>query len=108
MKRTKSRIPPGDKPLWRNRSGTYTTPDGTRVGPGGLFRANEDEIPDVFMDALIPVDHTPSRDGQPPALYELQKVGVGWYDIVDEQGKTINEKRLRKNDALELLKSLTG
>jgi hypothetical protein len=45
---------------------------------------------------------------QTPAThsYEIKEKGGNWFDIVDENGKVINEKSLRKKDAEEMLKAL--
>jgi hypothetical protein len=44
----------------------------------------------------------------PPAThtYKLQPKGVGWFDIVDENGKLITSKSLRKKEADEMIKAL--
>ncbi len=43
--------------------------------------------------------------GNSPNEITMEHVGAGWYDVM-LNGKTKNEKKLRKTDALELLASL--
>jgi hypothetical protein len=74
-----------------------------------VFEATEAEIPKAFRDVVVPVAPLP----EPPALevisggYQVRSRGPGWYDVVNAQGKVVNENALRQADAQELLERLT-
>jgi len=83
------------------------------IKQGQTFWAYWDDIPNAFAGDFEPVEpqckeefkeHQIITDKRP--YYKLQFVGAGWYDVVDSEGKVLNEKRLRKTEAIELLDSL--
>lgn len=106
MKRTRTTrtvIPPGDKPLWKNLSGTYTTKDGVTYKAGDYFRAEEKEIPKLFRDTIVRVEE---KTDNPPA-YKITRRVSGWYDVVDAKTfEPVNKQALRKPEAEALLEEL--
>lgn len=104
MRRTKTVIPVGEAPLWRNLYGTYTTKAGRTYGPGEYFRAEENEIPKLFRDSLERVEE---KKPEPPR-FEIRKRSTGWYDVFDLKTQTpVNEQALRKQEAEELYNQKT-
>ena len=96
-------------------SGSHRLPNGTIVGPGEVFEATPDEIPMAFRDVIRAVSpeelqvlsEPPPITTIPPA-YKIKSRGPGKWDVVDGQGKAVNEKPLTRNDAEGLVKSLGG
>jgi len=86
------------------------------IKPGELFDARPEEIPELFRDVIIPLDPALNAEADVPAQkkapsklqYFVQKreKGVGYYDVVDKNGKPQNEKALRKGEAEELIAEL--
>lgn len=106
-----------DKKLrWlKNGGGTFRAIiDGQRriIKPNEKFSAYEHEIPASFRDSIVCLDKIPSPDterlkSEPVRKeYTLQAKGVGWYNIIDSEGKVLNEKALRQQEAKEMLESL--
>lgn len=107
-----------------------------KVGFGETFDAYEWEIPDAFKDSFIlikenepkkekPVekvkepeqeeipDEVEDKPEEPKDIaYRAKKVSTGWYDVLatDSEGneKRMNEKKLRKEAAEELVRELAG
>jgi hypothetical protein len=79
-----------------------------------IFEAYPSEIPKAFRDSIIPLEKqsnnkVPNPVAPVPVLktkYSPKHVSGGWYDIVDDNGKVINEKKMRKEEAQELIKEL--
>jgi hypothetical protein len=91
------------------------------IKPGQEFYAREDEIPPSFRDTIKPVDPTGKQvtvkqaeqkekkeETKAAPKYELRHRGGGWWNVVNEDGKVINEKALKKEEAEELLTDLTA
>lgn len=86
------------------------------IKPGQVFYAKPEEIPEGFKDLVIPIDPVAvqrkqiekdavvAKTGAP--VYELRHRGGGWFDVVDEDGKAMNESALKKVEAEELMESL--
>lgn len=93
---------------WRNLSGSFYF--GNRIiKPNEIFLARESAIPKAFMDTIILVGERPATPENPVPTtnqFSLRDRGPGWYDIVDENGKVINENALRKREAEALIESL--
>lgn len=47
------------------------------------------------------------NDDPPKVTYEIEKITIGWYNVVDSDGKVMNEKKLRKVAADALVESLS-
>jgi hypothetical protein len=91
-----------------------------------VFTAEPHEIPEAFEDTIIEVDKKPTRtraskvsekqpEKQPepeaeekPAVYTKQeRENKGWFDVMGEDGKAVNEKGLRETEADELIEQLS-
>jgi hypothetical protein len=87
------------------------------IKPGQVFTARESEIPSAFMRSLQRMDVFVPDTTQPQKVEKQEVVPVNptyflkhrngsWYDIVDRQGKRLNEKALQKDAAEALLEQL--
>lgn len=99
-----------DKIKWKKLGGgSFRMASGRIIKQNQVFEATEAEIPKGFRDVIVPVDPIP----EPPALevvpggYQVRSRGPGWYDVVDAQGKVVNEGALRQADAQKLLEDLS-
>ena len=123
MKRTKAQ-------KWRLAGGGffYATINGKKriIKPGQIFEARSEEIPEGFRDVIFPVSEDkealiPSpiqpkeepkevepipAEEAPEPKYFIEKRAAGYFNVVDVNGKVMNEKALRKDAADELLASL--
>ena len=114
--------------------GTFlATIDGKKkyIKPGEVFSAKLSEIPVNFRDVIKPMDgvalpvEEPVKEKAPapkpitpkstdvvmptPSVevkYEVKFRGGGYYNVVDQDGKVINEKALRQEAANALLETL--
>lgn len=112
MKRTKGKTaapPPPGAIQWRNKGGTFRMP-GKIIKPNQTFWAKEHEVPQAFRDVIIPVNPIPESSGVTVATagYRLREKSAGLFDIVDGQGKILNEKALPKEEAQVILDKLIG
>lgn len=103
---------PGKKLIrWKNTGGSFHF-GGRIIKPNQTFEADREDIPDAFMDTLIPLDNIPEvvDVSKQPAItkdnFNLHHRGGGWYDVVDKDGKAINEKAMKRDEAQELLENL--
>lgn len=82
------------------------------IKPGQIFSARADEIPKAFLDTCIPLDEVPVVPESPAIIlkneYKIVLKGKSkfLYDVVDDNGKVINEKGLTKEVAENLVKDL--
>lgn len=121
MERTKKADP--DAILWKKIGGAsvhLTIMDRPKiVKPGETFYARVDEIPTAFRDMIVPVDPLGSKvtvkeaveavkieEAEAKSIYNLKHRGGGWWDVVNEDGKRVNESAMKKPEAEELLNSL--
>lgn len=113
MRRTKNKQENNDGKVWWRKlgSGSFTMGNGKIVKPNERFRAKPEDIPNNFRDVVIPLDQLPEE--KPPVTqpldqqYKIETKSPGWYNIVDVNGKIINEKALRDHEAKEMLVGLT-
>ena len=105
--------------LWKKiGAGSFRMANLKYIKPGQIFEATEEEIPVAFRDLIVRVDGDAS-----PSPVEVEKKlddvakeaseytlkargGGGWYDVVDINGKVVNEKALKQDAALELINTL--
>lgn len=78
------------------------------IKPGQKFKARPSEIPEAFRDIILPLENIPK---EPPLkvdepTYEIVHKGSGWYNVVDGDGKIMNEKAMRPEEAEELVRNL--
>ena len=122
-----------EKVKWVNKGGgsLYANIGGKVkiIKPGEVFSASLHEIPDAFRDVLRlvdpeakivpevktapkpapkPVPVEPVAEEETPTALEYSVVArsAGYWDVVDKDGKVMNEKALRAAAAEELAKSL--
>ncbi len=84
--------------------------DRRKIKPGDVFMAAPEDVPMAFRDTiklLGPVEAEKEPDVITVRTYSLEKRGA-WYDILDDTGKKMNEKGLKKEDAEAMIKSLSG
>ena len=76
------------------------------------FMARPGEIPVVFRDVIKPVDPKLLTEEQPLGVvtggYHIKSTGPGWYAVFDINGKRVNEKALRVEQARAMLEDLQG
>ena len=98
---------------WRKISGTLILRDKTVIRPGQTFMARPEDIPKVFRDTIVPVnpDDLPDPAGPPPIepeppSYTIKTIGPGRYNVLDGQGKPVNERPMTLADAERLVENL--
>jgi len=79
--------------------------------PGQTFWAYPEDIPEVFRDTVIPVGQGSEQQEEPLKVstteYSLSpRPTGGWFDVLDGNGKKVNEKALKRVDALKLIDML--
>jgi hypothetical protein len=100
---------------WRKIGGGSFRIHGKIIKPNEKFKAASSEIPKAFRNVVIPLENIPEVSQPSKAvvpgkipIYQLkQKERAGWFDIVNEHGKAINEKPLKEEDAVQLLNDLS-
>lgn len=96
--------------------GSFRMASGKIIKPGQVFTAREDEIPTAFRNVVVPLDVTlvspveaePEVVKVAKAEYTVvsRKSSKSWFDVVNAEGKVLNEKALKKEQAEELVKTL--
>lgn len=85
------------------------------IKPGEVFQAALTDIPKAFMDCLICMDPDDlakeeeivyAADKNIPDQFSLIEVGNELWDVINKEGKAINEEPLLKEDAEALLNTL--
>lgn len=99
---------------WINRGATFrmgTDKDARIIKPNQKFQADPEEIPKMFRDIIIPVDVTQAAQ----AGVQVRQIAYGYrikerddhnFDIVDAQGKVINETPMDEEKAKKVLARL--
>lgn len=86
------------------------------IKPKQRFQARLEDIPVAFRDTIKPSGWEPKEKttapkdipGKGPVLRKVQrKNSKVWFDVVNEEGKPINEKALREQAADELIEQLS-
>lgn len=100
-----------EKIRWRKfGKGSFRMANGRIIKPGQVFIASPSEIPEGFRDTIVALDELPEE--KPLEVvegnYRIKSRGPGWYDVLDSQGKKVNEQALRQDEAKALLESLMG
>jgi hypothetical protein len=102
---------------WKKTGGgTFRLYNGKIVKKNEVFFAPIHLIPKAFRDTVKPVDKEGidiinQEKKEVPLegkshVYSLQSPAKGWWNIVDGNGKVLNEKSLREAVAKEMLKTL--
>ena len=111
---------------WKKIGGGSLRFKGKIIKPNQTFQATKEEIPKGFLDLVVPTDFVkgdPTSPRRKPAqgtsidpkikavevVYTVQarETGGGWYDVVDSNGKALNEKALKKDIAEKLVHDLS-
>lgn len=121
MERTKKVETPvvGETRLrWRKTGGGSLRWHNKIIKPGEIFLAHAEDLPKAFMDSLVCLDPIEVQKEKkavqekvvaPPVLYKLEKdtKSKSHWNVVNEEGKPINETPLEKEHAEALLTSLS-
>lgn len=88
------------------------------IKPGEVFSADLEELPKSSMDLLVCLDSADlqkvvksekAREPFVPVVYTLKKVkGTDLWNLIDSEGKALNEKPLSKVSAEELLNGVNA
>ena len=104
-----------DPRIWYRKVGGGSLRFGNRiVKPGEKIQLDPSEVKPAWKDLLIPLSEVPVKKEAPIKLditksaYSLKQRGEGglWWDVVDSQGKVVNDKALRKEKAEEYIKDM--
>jgi len=117
MERTKT-VESGanEKPLWKKVGGGSFRLGNRLIKRGETFAAYQVDIPPAFRDTVIrltegtevPAVQAPVIQDAVVPVYTLQsRNGSSWYDVIDANGKPVNEKAMQKKAAEQLIESLT-
>ena len=99
-----------EKLRWRKiGGGTFRMANGKIIKPNQVFSAAIEDIPEGFRKIVVPLSQLPDEVSLvvDSGKYEVQAASPGWYNVIDAQGKVINEKSLRQAAAKELIESLS-
>ena len=98
--------------MWKKVGGGSLRLNGKIIKPGQVFSATPEQIPVAFKDLIMPLEQVRLKD-EPvivPAklVYELKPRGKSksLFDVVDKNGKVLNEKALTKEVAQNLIDDL--
>lgn len=112
MERTKG---VSDVIRWKKMGGGAFMLNGRLIKPGQVFTARVDQIPKSFRDVCVPLDSIPEPPAPEPievkpSAYTVKARGDSklWFDVVDSNGKVINEKALKKEAAEQFAKDLSA
>ena len=104
-----------DKRRWIKTEGNFFRMKGGKIiKKGQVFTASLDQIPEAFRDTIKPADgkavepteEKPKLTETEPLSYSVKHRAGQWYDVINSEGKVVNEKALKKADAEELLETL--
>lgn len=102
MKRTRNI---SENAIWwlKKGGGRMYLADGRVVKQGEKFQASEADVNGLEV-WLEPLEEKPSivKPVGVKAAFFLRQRSAAWWDVVDNQGKVVNENALRKGDAEEL------
>ena len=105
MERTKYK---DEKKLrWRKiGGGSFRMGSKRLIKPGQEFMAYDHEIPMGFRDTIILLDTVPEKEAEVPvkvkqAEYTVKHRSGGYYNILDSNGKVVNEEAVKGKDAAE-------
>jgi hypothetical protein len=108
------RITDDGKIAFKKVGGSCIRWNGKLIKPGEIVRLNPDEVAaSSFKDLLIPQEKIREKNEPPLEIakteYSLKPRGKSksLYDVVDSQGKVLNDKALTKEVATDLIKELS-
>jgi len=88
--------------------------DGLWIKTNQRFQALPSEVPEAFRDIIKPIGIDIQAEAvkevriAPAPAFTTKLKSPGYYDVVNSEGKVMNEKALRKDAADSLVKKLTG
>ena len=103
---------------WKKTGGgSFRMRSGKIIKPGQIFTATEDEIPVAFRNVIIPLDTLPNQEQVVEEDVPIKVVATEykviprgksktWFDVVNAQGKVLNEKALHEEDAKKLVTAI--
>lgn len=96
---------------WRKKEGAaFRLGNGKKIKPNEIFKAYPREIPPAFRDLfelLEGDENAVERVITAPSKFTLGEREDGMFDVVDPDGKCINDAPLGKEDAEKLLIALS-
>lgn len=114
-----------DLPLWKKITTGKLYPfagqRNRRVKPQEKIRCSYEELKHVLQhfelvengkgefkidDSVFKIEEPETPDAPPKDEYSVESAGSGWYNVLSPEGKTMNEKKLRQDEAEELRESL--
>jgi hypothetical protein len=101
-----------EKIWWKKIGGGTLNLLGSVIKPGDKFKAYPYQIPKSFRDVIVPLESI--KEGVTPVVepapieYKVQPRGKSktFFDVVDGNGKVVNEKALSKAIAEKLIEDL--
>lgn len=107
------------KPRWKKLGGGSLRIGSQLIKPGQIFEAYPEEISPAFRNMVQPISGNttfpekveviePAPVNVVKTVYTIQPKGKTnlWFDVVDPEGKIINEKSLKKEVAEKLVEDL--
>ncbi len=94
---------------WINKGGTLRLLSKKVIQRGTKFLALPSEIPEAFRDVVVPLDPIPRDDADEEAAvdtYSLKERDNGLFDVIDANGKVVNDKPMKELEAKEVLSRL--
>ncbi len=114
-----------NKPLWRKittgKLYPFSKQRGRRVKPQEQIRVAFEEIAHVIdhfeliedgkgefkvKDRIARDDKEAKPEAPPKEEYSVESAGGGWYNVLSPEGKVMNEKKLRQDEAETLREKL--
>ena len=105
------------KPLWMKKTRgvlVLRKPTMLRIKPKQRFRATPEEL-GRFLDEFellegdVDLKKYPQQEEKiapPPEKYKTEHISAGWYNVISPTGEVMNEKKLRADEAEDLVKQL--
>lgn len=110
MKRSKKDSKKGSKTYRKVEGGIFRLSSGKVVKGGQVFTAHPTEIPKAFADLFVEVEEAKKEDKSVPTVISYTKkerTSLGWFDVVDSNGKVTNKTAMREDAADLLVTELT-
>lgn len=96
---------------WKNNGGTFRIGSKRIIKPGEKFQAFPHEVSKAFRDVIVPIHRSKEELVVVKAVipvYKLQEnAKKGFFDIVNEQGKVLNDIPLEESVAQNLIADLS-
>ena len=114
MEKTMERTKEGNLLTWRKTGGgSFRLGNGKIIKPNQVFTASLDQVPESCRDVVVLVKGNLEEEVKKDNLldvykteYTIESRGYGYYNVVDGEGKVMNEKALRETAAEELVITL--